>query len=164
LIRVILLLLLIIISYFALRGTLKNASVALMKALRTLGWVIGGAFGLYLAMTGKLNALFALIGVFIAFALRFMPILLHYAPQLHRLWRALTGHVQEGASRHQPPNRSGDLSAAEAYEILGLQSGASEQDILAAHRKLMLKNHPDRGGSDYLAAKINLAKKTLLKK
>ncbi|CAG1021366.1 hypothetical protein DOJK_00932 [Patescibacteria group bacterium] len=57
----------------------------------------------------------------------------------------------------------GKMTEVEAYEVLGLKQGASKQDIIAAHRKLMQKNHPDHGGSDYLAAKINLAKHTLLK-
>jgi hypothetical protein len=64
---------------------------------------------------------------------------------------------------HQPPtNRSGELSIDDALAILGLQQGASKEQIIQAHRRMMQKVHPDRGGSDYLAAQINLAKDLLL--
>lgn len=55
-----------------------------------------------------------------------------------------------------------DISTEEAYKILGLQPGASKEDIIQAHRRLIQKLHPDRGGSDYLAAKINAAKDKLV--
>ncbi|MDD2759757.1 MAG: DnaJ domain-containing protein [Methylomonas sp.] len=54
------------------------------------------------------------------------------------------------------------MAKAEALEVLGLKPGASDDDIIQAHRKLISRLHPDKGGSDYLAAKINLAKKVLL--
>ena len=54
------------------------------------------------------------------------------------------------------------MSRDEALAVLGLKSGASTEDIKNAHRRLMKDFHPDRGGSDYLAAKINQAKDILL--
>ena len=54
------------------------------------------------------------------------------------------------------------MTRAEALDVLGLDDGASEQDIKDAHHRLIGGLHPDHGGSTYLAAKINQAKDVLL--
>ena len=61
-----------------------------------------------------------------------------------------------------PPPASGTMDRAEALAVLGLAEGASAEAIRAAHRRLMLAAHPDHGGSDWLAARVNQARDLLL--
>ncbi len=56
----------------------------------------------------------------------------------------------------------GEMTAARALEVLGLDEGASEEQVIEAHRRLIQRLHPDRGGSTYLAATLNEAKRVLL--
>lgn len=163
-IRIYLILILIIIAFFGIRAFLKTSPAILAYYIKVLLLCVTGLIVLYLTATGRLNWLFALAGVAIAFIFRLIPALLRYSPYLHRLWSEFNSAKQNTSQRQNKAGTKGDMSIEEAYEVLGLNMGASESEIIAAHRKLMQKIHPDRGGSNYLAAKINLAKKILLKK
>ncbi|MDX1401865.1 MAG: hypothetical protein R3245_08085 [Kiloniellales bacterium] len=67
----------------------------------------------------------------------------------------------DGNEGSRGPAGSG-ISLEEAYAIMGLEEGVGEKEVLEAHRRLMQKVHPDHGGSNYLASKINAAKDLLL--
>ena len=114
-----------------------------------------------LAATGKLNVVVAALGALAAM----IPRLLSYArflPLLGKLFaRNRQGSTQQQGQSRQARRQQG-MSREEALAILGLKEGASKDEILAAHKRMMQKLHPDRGGSDHLAAQINQAKETLL--
>jgi hypothetical protein len=76
-------------------------------------------------------------------------------------WRE---HAQADAATGRSAPSSGKMSEQEAYQILGLEPGASVDDVTQAHRRLMKRLHPDQGGSTYLAARINEAKEVLTRR
>lgn len=86
-----------------------------------------------------------------------------YLDRLHPNWHDefAAGDRRGGGA---PPPSGGEMSVEEAYEILGLAPGAGADLIKEAHHRLMMKVHPDHGGSDYLAMKINRARDVLLKR
>jgi hypothetical protein len=76
-------------------------------------------------------------------------------------WRE---HAQGNATAGQGGATRGPMTQQEAYQVLGLEPGASAEDIGRAHRALMKRLHPDQGGSTYLAARVNEAKDILLRR
>jgi DnaJ homolog subfamily C member 19 len=135
----------------------EQASVATIKSL--VIWIValaGASLALLLVLTGR-EAI--AIG-----ALTFL------GPLIWSRWRAVhpTGlgagarTSSTGGGQQTRARSSGTMSKQEAYEVLGLAPGASEADIRAAHHRLMRTAHPDSGGSDWLAARINMARDILL--
>ncbi len=108
---------------------------------------------LILVVTGRIPWLFAMLSAATPWIYR--------ALTMKAMWNRFN---QAGAQQQPPPApaQSAELTEQEAWDVLGLERGASEEDIIAAHRKLIQKIHPDKGGSDFLAAQINQAKDTLL--
>ena len=74
-----------------------------------------------------------------------------------------SGSNNDQAYQQYNPDNFNELTETEAYEILGLPNTATKDEVVKAHKRLMQRMHPDRGGSDYLAAKINAAKDQLVK-
>jgi hypothetical protein len=159
LIALILLGILLLIALYSFRELLRTSSPALWaKARKPLLWIGLLVFALLAARLGWIVPLF---GALAAAAVRLTPVLVALAPVLLRRFLAGPHAAKTGEAPPAPPS-SGRMSRAEAYEILGLSTGATREDIISAHRRLMQKVHPDRGGSDYLAVKINQARETLL--
>jgi hypothetical protein len=127
---------------------------ALTSSLKWTGIFLGLLAVAVLAVTGRLGIALALLGGLVVWAWRVFNMVV--------MIRAMAGHFQHG---HHSAGGAGapPMDEAEAWRVLGLAPGASADAIKAAHRRLMAQLHPDVGGSDYLAGKINAARDLLLR-
>jgi DnaJ family protein C protein 19 len=153
---------------FALFGSARafeRASVTSIKAL--LAWIValgGLALALLLILTGRTSIALGALALF--------------GPLIYQEWQSIQGRSKPGRSPGRGGSargsrsgggqswdnarRRGSMTRAEALEILGLRPGASPAEIKDAHHRLMRAAHPDAGGSDWLAARINQARDVLI--
>ncbi len=134
------------------------ANAQVKSAKNSLMWMIVAvcaALAFILLATGK--ALLAAVPALFAVFRMFGPMLASRLLSGINLGRFGAGSAQgRGGGHHE------NLSRQEALEVLGLEEGASEKEISEAYRRLMAQVHPDKGGSDWMAAKLNAARRTLL--
>lgn len=131
--------------------TITLAAVALVAGLATL------------AATGRLHWIAAVGAALLPF-LRRAGSLLRFVPLFRGLFGAYQSYGQSSAGGGGGRAGSGEMSPEQAREILGVGPDADRDAIIAAHRRLMQKLHPDRGGSTFLAQQLNEAKTILLKR
>ncbi len=128
----------------------ERASIATLKTF--LAWVAalaGLTLTLLLVLSGR-------------GPLAFLGLSLLY-PLARDWWlarRRLGGN--RGGTGAPPPRGSGRMTREEAFAVLGLRPGVSELEIQSAYRRLMRSAHPDSGGSDWLASRVNEARDVLL--
>jgi DnaJ family protein C protein 19 len=134
----------------------ERASVTSVKSLFTWVAALGGlSLALMLVLTGRGGIAIGALTLF--------------GPLIYQKWQAGRGRrVGSGSSAGGPAGpgsraSGGPMSRQEAYEVLGLRPAASDSEIREAHKRLMRGAHPDVGGSDWLAARINQARDVLLR-
>ena len=148
-----------------MRITLRHKRLSLQQFFLLYGFALIGLIFIFLGLTGRLHWLFVLIG-------SALPLLAGVSRWGLRLFRAaglfasarkifteLTGLRKDPKNHHFG---SGEVSYEQALDVLGLHGHPSEEEIKLAHRQMIQKVHPDRGGSNLLASQINEAKLVLL--
>ncbi len=158
-IRLLLLLAVLFGALYLIRWFLKTPAENVAATIRKSLWLILGLGLIFLAVTGKLNIIFAFIGSAI-------PLIARHAPNILRILGLVktiqSAQAKSQDSSAQPPSTQ-QMSPQQALEILGLEAGPSKKQITDAHKRLMQKLHPDKGGNEHFAMQLNQAKTLLIK-
>jgi len=115
----------------------------------------------FLAITGLLNFITAAVTGAVAMLPKAVQ-LLRYLPILDKFRQHANNSNQQQNQNNRQASAQSAMNKKQASDILGIEPNASKEEIIKAHKRMMQKVHPDRGGSDFLAAQINQAKNTLL--
>jgi len=167
--RLILLLAVGILAWLALQKFKSSSPEQRRKLIFQWTLMAVALAAILLAITGRLHWVGAAIAVVL--------------PVINRLWRTFGRHLpwiapllaKHAQARQQKKSKGNSeeaqqqrpeaptLTIEEARKVLNVSVGATREEIIGAHRRLIQKFHPDRGGNDYLASRINAAKALLLK-
>lgn len=145
--------------------------LGLLGALALAGWLLVRA-GRRAAPgdTGRTLAIWKLVGYLAVaatlFAAKLWPLALMVlfaagGVTSIEVWRDRAIRSEPGAASPPAPAPSARMTREEAASVLGVDVGASSEEVRAAHRRLIAQLHPDKGGTDYLASKINQARDVL---
>ncbi len=132
------------------------------KAAVKYGLYIAAIVVIGLVLTGKLHWVAAGIAGILPIAQRLFYAGIRFMPFLKKMY-TFKKQSEQQSKQSNPPAQSSNMTVDKAKEIFGIKTLESSEQITKRHRELMQKNHPDRGGSDYLAAQINEAKECLIK-
>jgi predicted membrane chloride channel (bestrophin family) len=132
-----------------LKSAPTNGKPFLLRVVVILVLLVAAA----MAMRGLWPVAMSLLGGLMVYG---RPVL-----QAFGLWRQLQS-MQQKQQQSAPSTNNDTMDVATARQILELEENPNKEDILAAHKRMMAKNHPDKGGSTYLASQINQAKDLLL--
>lgn len=143
-----------IFGYVYFRIKTAHLSEEKRKELSKKWFLAGGLVVLALLAFTKGQVIIGAIASLFALIMRGLP-LLKYFPLVAKFFN------QAPASTQAPATKTA-MTQKEAADVLGVDENASEQEIIAAHKRLIQKVHPDKGGSELLAAQINQARKVML--
>ena len=140
----------------------KGLSPEKKKKMLRMWLLAAAAIAVAILAFAKGNVIAGALASLVALFSRALP-LLRFAPLVKTFMDKQTG--SSPGSQGQSGSKASviqNMDKAQAADILGVDIDASKDDIIAAHKRLMQKVHPDKGGSDALAIQINEAKKVLL--
>jgi hypothetical protein len=143
--------LLYFVKYIRKQPKENRAKLLLKYGLYALAIIL-----ILLVLTGRVHWVAAAIGAALPVLQRLLILGMRFMPFL-KFWQSR----QQGQGAGSPPS-GGKMTLKQAQEIFGLDTIESVEQITKRHRELMQKNHPDRGGSDFLASQINEAKEILI--